>query len=353
MRTQPLRVGILHTAFVGDLVLLGLLVEALYQAGLSVVIFTKGPQARIFLHDERLHAVVPIHKGSGFGKVFGVFRTAHTIHKHKCQVLLVPHRSLTSTLAAFFSRVPQTVGFCTAAGSFLYKKTTPWQKHWHECHRLLLLAQGLIPEALWQQAYHLGRPVLRCDENFINFASSQIENFIQNKSSFFIVAPGSIWPTKKYPPALWAKVIFLCLQHNPCWHVVVCGSPGDKTDCLALEQAWQKLLEKEGHLHLASRFVGCCGVFPLDVYSVLVSKAQFVLSGDSSPVHFAAGWDVPAVALFGPTDPSFGFGPTSTKYKIVRHHDAPLPCQPCSPHGTQHCPMGHHHCMLQLNPEKV
>jgi heptosyltransferase-2 len=57
------------------------------------------------------------------------------------------------------------------------------------------------------------------------------------------------------------------------------------------------------------------------------------------------------VALFGPTIPGFGFGPVGAEDTVVELEG--LDCRPCSKHGPQVCPLGHHRCMRELSVERV
>jgi heptosyltransferase-2 len=77
-----------------------------------------------------------------------------------------------------------------------------------------------------------------------------------------------------------------------------------------------------------------------------VRRSQLLISTDSGPRHFAAGFDVPCVTLFGPTDPrwSHNYHP---REMIVRQE---LSCSPC---GKRVCPRKHHECMQTLTPEYV
>ena len=60
---------------------------------------------------------------------------------------------------------------------------------------------------------------------------------------------------------------------------------------------------------------------------------------------------LPVVAVFGPTVPGFGFGPRGPNDRVVEHPS--LACRPCSAHGPQVCPLGHHRCMRDLSVETV
>jgi heptosyltransferase-2 len=59
----------------------------------------------------------------------------------------------------------------------------------------------------------------------------------------------------------------------------------------------------------------------------------------------------PIVAVFGPTVPALGFGPRGARDMVVEHPS--LACRPCSAHGPQVCPLGHHRCMRELSVEVV
>jgi heptosyltransferase-2 len=68
-------------------------------------------------------------------------------------------------------------------------------------------------------------------------------------------------------------------------------------------------------------------------------------------MHVADGQDIPLVAVFGPTGRELGFYPQGPKAAVVEISD--LACRPCSLHGDEKCPRGHHDCMNKLSPEKV
>jgi heptosyltransferase-2 len=57
----------------------------------------------------------------------------------------------------------------------------------------------------------------------------------------------------------------------------------------------------------------------------LVSRLDALVSGDSAPMHIAAAFGVPFVALFGPTDPKRHL-PPAKKFSVFYK---PLPCSPC------------------------
>jgi len=77
-----------------------------------------------------------------------------------------------------------------------------------------------------------------------------------------------------------------------------------------------------------------------------VRRARCLVSTDSGPRHFGAAFDVPVVALFGPTDPAW----TDTHHAREVRLAAPVACRPC---GQRECPLRHHACMEQLSVDEV
>jgi heptosyltransferase II len=72
----------------------------------------------------------------------------------------------------------------------------------------------------------------------------------------------------------------------------------------------------------------------------LIKRCNFFVTNDSGPMHIAAAFGVPLVAIFGPTD-HVGTAPCSDKAIIVRQ---PVECAPCK---LRVCPTDHR-CMTAV-----
>lgn len=77
----------------------------------------------------------------------------------------------------------------------------------------------------------------------------------------------------------------------------------------------------------------------------LIRRCSFFVTNDSGPMHIAAAFGVPLVAIFGPTDHA-GTAPRGKNAVIVR---AEIPCAPCK---LRVCPVDHA-CMEQVKAEDV
>ena len=81
----------------------------------------------------------------------------------------------------------------------------------------------------------------------------------------------------------------------------------------------------------------------------LLAEADLLVTGDSGPMHLAAGVGTPVVALFGPTCEEWGFFPQGPGDRVLQ---ADLPCRPCSLHGKRGCGQGPG-CMRHIRVEQV
>jgi heptosyltransferase-2 len=78
--------------------------------------------------------------------------------------------------------------------------------------------------------------------------------------------------------------------------------------------------------------------------------AAGAVGNDSGLTHLAVAVGVPAVVLFGPTVPEFGFTPAGP-HRVVERSD--LACRPCAVHGGSRCPRQDHACLSELEVGRV
>lgn len=115
---------------------------------------------------------------------------------------------------------------------------------------------------------------------------------------------GANWEPKRWPAGHFARLAHMISEK---WNlpVVLTGGPGD----IALGNEVEK---KAG----PAKIISLIGQTSLTELGALFSKALFVVSGDSGPLHIASGSGARVVALFGPTDPELT-GPCGPGDKIV------------------------------------
>ena len=152
---------------------------------------------------------------------------------------------------------------------------------------------------------------------------------------FIALAPGSVWPTKRWPEEHWITLAGWIARGG--LDVVWIGGEAERGLCgrLAVE---------------SGTGVSAAGELSWPGTAALLSQAHLLVANDSAPVHLAGSVGCPCVTLFGPTVPAFGFGPLGTGSVAM---GVRLGCRPCRLHGGRKCPEGHFRCQWDLLPAQV
>jgi heptosyltransferase-2 len=148
------------------------------------------------------------------------------------------------------------------------------------------------------------------------------------------IAPGARWATKRWPAERFAAVAD-ALAAEGC-AIVLCGGPSDRDAFAAFRGAAR------------ARVAADLSFLPLDALAAAIARVQLLVACDSGPVHLASAVGTPALALFGPTSTARWGPPPPGRALAIG-----LACAPCSNHGGDYCPEGHHRCLADLAPEAV
>jgi heptosyltransferase-2 len=341
------RVGVFNTAFVGDLVLMGRLIDALALEGHEIVLFSNPAGVALYSSDKRISRTVIVRKKRGAAKIFSLNQIAKQIRDENLEVFVLAHRSLTSGLVTVLSRQSRVVTFKDSSLAHSFFSKIDESAALHESERYLRLASGLVGKSNFQNA----KLALAGDCSLKRFLTAFPD--FQLNSPFFVCAPGSVWATKKYPPRLLASVIGRVLSEQPHMRCVLSGGPSDAADIAAVID---EIRENEKFATVFDRVVDARDCLPLPELIEVIRQAKFVLTPDSAPLHIASATGTKTFVFFGPTPSNTGFAPLSPGSKVLDHltiRGRQLNCQPCSKHGQMSCPLTHHGCLADLPPDAV
>ena len=159
---------------------------------------------------------------------------------------------------------------------------------------------------------------------------------ISTNDTFFAVAPGAGFFTKKWPIEYY-KILaqYIIKKYNT--KIVVLGSTNDNGEGKELKKVTD-VVDLTGKLSI------------LQSANVL-SKSTALVSNDTGLMHMATATKTPVLAIFGSTVKEFGFFPYRSKSIVLENHN--LNCRPCSHIGRQNCPKDHFKCMKEITPEIV
>jgi heptosyltransferase-2 len=327
------KVLVLQTAFAGDVILAAPLARGIRESiPEAEVHFLVIPQAAIILKNNPYVKKVWVydkrHKDRGFRSFFSLMKR---LRNAGFDTAIVPHRSFRSAVLVWGAKIPRRVGFHKSTGSFLFTDVIPYSTGLHEVDRNFRLIHALEPDC------RVSPPELFPGME----EKAQIDDFLKNagigqNQKIIAVAPGSIWPTKRWPAEGFSKVI------QNLW----------KEKVLSVLIGGEKDLELGDHiLQMTGRgAVNAMGKLSILASAELIGRCCAILTNDSAPLHLGTAMGTPVAAIFGPTVPSFGFGPYGDGHIVIEKE---LDCRPCGIHGGRRCKKRHFDCMRAISWQEV
>ena len=158
-----------------------------------------------------------------------------------------------------------------------------------------------------------------------------------NSAPVIGINPGASYgEAKRWYPEEFAKV---AAELSNKYDILIFGGPNEKK----IAEDIEKLLIEKG----VSNYQNIAGKTSISELVNQISSLDLFLTGDSGPMHLAASFQVPTVAIFGPTRDKETSQWMNQKSIIVKKD---LDCQPCM---KRTCPLKHHNCMKLIKARDV
>lgn len=328
----------IQTAFLGDIILTTAAGEALkkFAPNIRQCILTTPMGAQALKGQSVFEKVVSFDKKNASQLKAACDEAKRFVTSKDRAITIQPHKSLRSTYASWRIGL-ERITYEETAFSFWARHRVPRVTLLHESNRIKLL---LEPLGISRQDSFSLSPKLT-PEVAESMASKSYKELPPGKS-YLAVVPGSQWETKRWPDALFGKLVEKILTETD-HDVLLLGAPNETKHAeVIFSHVSKKHVSRLHDLVGKTKVAELAGVF---------KRCKAIVSNDSSPVHYGSSLDVPVVAIFGPTLPSMGFYPLSKRSVVVEQKD--LPCRPCGLHGPRSCPLEHFNCMKSLEVEKV
>ena len=315
---------VVQTAYMGDVILTTPLLSALAERHGPVDVVATPASAALLDTHPAVRAVIRYDKRGADRGWRGIRRVARLLRARGYAAAYLPQRSWRSASLALLAGVPERVGFTDSPASSLYTRKVPKPGYGHEAERLAALAGVAV-----------GAPLAAVTLGLSDVDRLDAERWLASAGvlgEYVAFAPGSIWAAKRWPyyPALAAAI---------AWPIVVIGGPSDAALAAGVTEG------------APTRVYSAAGSVGPRVSAALIERALALVTGEAAPLHLATAVGTAVVALFGPTVPSFGFGPRGP-YDIVLGLDELL-CRPCATQGPAACPLEHHRCLRDLSVSTV
>jgi heptosyltransferase II len=322
---------VIQTSFLGDTVLTTPLIAELSRGGPVDVVATPA-SAALLANNPFIRSVIAYDKRGAHRGIRGFVSLAFRLRKFGYDAAYMAQGSLRSAALALFAGASRRVGFNTSAGRRLYTECVEYREDLHHAARLLRLAKPQSAPHGAEIRPHLypGIAERAAVDRFL--ALHDLDD--ADDTPLVALAPGSVWATKRWP--YYADLARALAPHV---RLVVIGSTDDAA------------LASEICAAAPDRTLNATGVFNLLGSAELIRRSNLLVTNDSSPQHLASAMGTPTITVFGPTVPTFGFGPLAAGSASVGL-DA-LACRPCDRHGPRRCPLGHWRCMRDVPASDV
>ena len=285
----------------------------------------------VFAHHPWVDRVMTFDENVAHKGLTGRLRLAAELRKHSFDLAIILPNSLNAALVPWLAGIPLRLG----------KKGDG---------RSLLLTHG-FPRSLQPAAVHQSQNYLAMMEHFgisggnkpqllvtsddedNAIASRLAENGIKAGDFVLGINPGATYGSaKRWYPDRFASV---ACKLAAAWgaKVVITGGPSETAIAADIER------------DLAGNCLNMAGRTSVRELMALVKRCNFFITNDSGPMHLAAAFGVPLVAIFGSTDHSTTY-PLSDNAIVVRES---VDCAPCM---KRECPTDHI-CMKAVMPETV
>jgi heptosyltransferase-1 len=206
----------------------------------------------------------------------------------KCDIAIDPQSLTKSAVAGWLSGARTRIGFAPPQG----REIAPW------LHNLRIEKQAthvvdFYLELLQPININIVKPAPRFGLKTDEQAASSIDKFLFHTSladGYAVINPGAGWESKVWPAERYAQVAQHLGHANRIKSVVVWAGEQEK------RWAEEIVSASNGHAVLAPKT-------SLLELACLVKSAKFFVGSDTGPLHLAAAFDVPCIALFGPTKP--------------------------------------------------
>lgn len=323
---SALRVVVLQTAFLGDILLTTPLLIALRDTfpGARRELITT-PAGRDALEGLPLADVLHVLDKRGAHRTLSSTRRfAKSIAEGGIDILLVPHRSVRSAVLAHALRARSIVTWATAAARVFAHHVLPYPWALHEADRNLQLVRPWTSAITTKEMIR----VSLANEVATQHASDMLRSV---RRPFVVLATESVWSTKQLPEPLAFQIAQRLYASGV--DVVRVGSkvPVGPTAHVGVHDLRGRTTIQEA--------------------AAVVSQSACVVSVDSASLHMASLQGVPVIGIFGPTVPEFGFGPWGNSSTVIQQSN--LECRPCSIHGQHECPLRHHRCIEALSVAEI
>ena len=276
------------------------------------------------------HTVIYEHRGRHAG-LSGKWTLAMELRRHGFDLAILFQNAFEAAALALLAGVPRRYGYATDGRRFLLTHSIAVPEPTLLEHQTSYYVELLRPLGIVRPVEAPRLYVTLEEEEQVDrlLAASSLDP----NDDLLGLNPGSTYGTaKRWLPERYARTADRLAQDFGL-RVVILGATGEEV----LGQAVADAME--------SRPIVLSGRTSIRELMAVIKRCRLFVTNDTGPMHVAAAFGVPVVAVFGPTDWRTT-APFGDRHRIVRN---PVDCSPCL---LRKCPIDHR-CMTGVSVEDV
>jgi heptosyltransferase-2 len=327
------RILIRSTNWLGDAVMTTPAIGAIRESfpNAHITILATPLVAGLFSPHDRIDEVMVYDKKGHHAGLAGRLRLARELRARHFDMAILLQNAFDAALITWLARIPARLGYRTDGRALLLTHSCPVNRETKRLHHVEYYLAMLANFGILAATKSLSLLVTAEEEQATTglLAGAGIDS----GDCLIGINPGATYGSAKrwYPDRFAAVADELCQKWGA--KAVITGGPAERNtaDEIALST-------KANCLNLAGRT-------SVRELMALIKRCDFFVTNDSGPMHIAAAFGVPLVAIFGPTDQTTT-SPFSERAVVVRQ-DAE--CAPCM---LRECPTDHR-CMATVTAAEV
>ncbi len=291
----------------------------------EIVIVANPAVAELFRHHPYCDRVLVFDKKGTHRGLPGLLRFASELRREAFDLAILLQNAIEAALLAALAGIPRRAGYRTDGRRLLLTDGVPVgaeERCLHHTDYYLRMLRNLGVEG------GDGRLRLECTGDELTWARQ-----VLGPGSCLAVNPGAAYGSAKrwFPERFAAVADTLAQEHG--LKVVLTGGPGEGE------------IGRDIAAAMRSPVLNLIGRTSVRQLMAVLSLCRLVVTNDSGPMHVAAAFGVPIVAVFGPTDHTTT-SPLGGDVRIVRRE---IDCAPCL---LRQCPTDHR-CMEAVTVDDV
>ncbi len=267
----------------------------------------------------------------------GKWTLSGVLRRHRFDLAILFQNAFEAALISFLAGIPRRFGYATDGRSLLLTDPVVVPPRSAQRHQVEYYWDLLKP--LGGQGPAPAPRLFVTPEESALIARRLADAGIGAADLVIGVNPGSTYGhAKRWLPDRYAEVVNRVVKDTQ-------SRSGARVGVAILGAKGEEPLGKAIADQIKTRSVVCSGQTTVRELMALVKRCQLFLTNDTGPMHVAAAFNVPLVAIFGPTDWQTT-SPFGVDAQLVRQ---PVSCAPCL---LRECPIDHR-CMTGVTVEQV